>query len=390
MATTTTFVSPRTAVRAAVGGVPWYVWCSLIGVASATIGGQWDISWHRSIGRDAFLTPAHIAIYLCGVLAGISCGYLILATTFGNFSHLRSTSVTLWGFRGPLGAFIAAWGGVAMLTSAPFDNWWHNAYGLDVKIISPPHVLLILGFLCVATGTLILILGMMNRAHDELRSKLDWLFLYAGGMVLIVPNTMLMEYVWRSAMHNAVMYKMICIFLPAILAGVARASEKRWPATTVAGIYTLFWAAMGWILPLFPAEPKLGPVYYQVHQFVPPEFPLLLIVPALVLDILWNRTRGWNPWKQAVVSGALFLGVLVAVQWPFADFLQSPAARNWFFHTNIFDYATRPDWSNLRYVFITPDPPAVFARQMLAALVAAILTTRLGIAWGDWMQRVRR
>ena len=32
-----------------------------------------------------------------------------------------------------------------MLTSAPFDNWWHNAYGLDVKIVSPPHTLLILG-----------------------------------------------------------------------------------------------------------------------------------------------------------------------------------------------------------------------------------------------------
>ena len=29
-----------------------------------------------------------------------------------------------------------------MLTSAPFDNWWHDAYGLDVKIISPPHMFL--------------------------------------------------------------------------------------------------------------------------------------------------------------------------------------------------------------------------------------------------------
>ena len=43
---------------------------------------HWDISWHRSIGRDSFLTPAHVVIYFCGVLAGISCGYLILSTTF--------------------------------------------------------------------------------------------------------------------------------------------------------------------------------------------------------------------------------------------------------------------------------------------------------------------
>ena len=45
------------------------------------VGVHWDISWHRSIGRDTFWTPAHIAIYLCGILAGVSCGYLILSTT---------------------------------------------------------------------------------------------------------------------------------------------------------------------------------------------------------------------------------------------------------------------------------------------------------------------
>ena len=183
MASTTTTISSAasTPVRAITAErVPWYVWCSVLAVTSAMVGGQWDISWHRSIGRDTFWTPAHMAIYLCGVLAGISCGYLILATTFGNFSQLRSTSVTLWGFRGPLGAFIGAWGGVAMLTSAPFDDWWHSAYGLDVKIVSPPHVLLISGTLAVEVGTLVLILGMMNRARDHFRGRLNWLFLYVG------------------------------------------------------------------------------------------------------------------------------------------------------------------------------------------------------------------
>ena len=61
------------------------------------------------------------------------------------------------GFRAPLGAFIAAWGGIAMLTSAPFDNWWHAAYGLDVNIVSPPHTLLILGIRAVDIGMLFLL-----------------------------------------------------------------------------------------------------------------------------------------------------------------------------------------------------------------------------------------
>ncbi len=390
MATTTATIASTASVRAAAERVPWYVWCSVLAVTSAMIGGQWDISWHRSIGRDTFWTPAHIAIYMCGVLAGLSCGYLILAATFGNISNLRSTSVGMWGFRGPLGAFMAAWGGVAMLTSAPFDNWWHNAYGLDVKIVSPPHVLLIVGILTVEVGTLVLILGMMNRARGAFRERLNWLFLYLGGMIVIVLMTLIMEYSGRVQQHNALFYRVVCTFIPVVLAGVARASEKRWAATTVAAVYSLFWAGMGWILPLFPAEPKLGPVFHKVTQFVPPDFPMLLIVPALALDILWGRTREWNRWKLSAVSGLLFLGVLMAVQWPFADFLQSPLARNWFFHTNIFDYAARPEWWNVRYVFVPADPASVFWQELGIAVLAAIVTTRIGLAWGEWMRRVRR
>jgi len=220
MASTTTTISSISAasVRESVQRVPWYVWCAVFGVTSAMIGGQWDISWHRSIGRDTFWTPAHMAIYMCGLLAGLSCGYLILATTFGNLSQLRGTSVKMWGFEAPLGAFIAAWGGVAMLTSAPFDNWWHSAYGLDVKILSPPHVFLILGNLAVNTGTLILILGMMNRARDEFRNKLDWLFLYIGGVVLIGLMLMIMEFSWHAMMHNGVYYRVVSMVVPLVLA----------------------------------------------------------------------------------------------------------------------------------------------------------------------------
>ena len=106
-----------------------------------------------------------MAIYACGVLAGITAGYLILT------HHLRQerrrckdVSVRIWGLSGPLGAFICAWGGVAMLASAPFDDWWHNAYGLDVRIISPPHMVLAAGFFGIEFGTVMLMLAFMNRA----------------------------------------------------------------------------------------------------------------------------------------------------------------------------------------------------------------------------------
>src|SRR6185369_16252073 len=177
----------------------------------AMAGIQWDISWHRSIGRDTFWTPAHIAIHLCGVLAGISCGYLVLSTTFNPQSFLRECSVWIWGFRGPLGAFIAAWGGIAMLTSAPFDDWWHNAYGLDVKILSPPHMVLALGIFAVHTGALILILGHMNRSAGDLQKRLRMLFLYVGGMILVCLTVVQMELTNRILMHTVHFYTVVAL-----------------------------------------------------------------------------------------------------------------------------------------------------------------------------------
>ena len=43
------------------------------------------------------------------------------------------------------------------------------------------------------------------------------------------------------------------------------------------------------VLPLFPAQPLLGPIYVQVDRFMPPDFPLLLVVPALAIDLLMRR-----------------------------------------------------------------------------------------------------
>jgi hypothetical protein len=356
------------------------------------VGTHWDISWHRSIGRDTFWTPAHIAIYLGGVLAGISCGYLILSTTFRRTSPLKDASVDIWGFRGPLGAFIAAWGGVAMITSAPFDDWWHNAYGLDVKILSPPHVLLIAGMVGVQLGALILILGQMNRVTAGTREKLEWLFLYVGAMIVVCVMILIFEYALRIYMHSGFFYRVVSIAIPGILAAIARASRRRWAATIMIGIYSLFMLGCLWILPLFPAVPKLGPVYQQVTHFVPPEFPLLLIVPAIGLDLLWSSRAGrWPLWLQSIVSGLVFVVLLVAAQWPFADFLLSPASRNRVFGTIYFDYNLHPRSQYVRHVFVEMEHSAVrFWAQMGIALIAAAITTHLGFTWGNWMRRIRR
>jgi hypothetical protein len=381
---------PFPAVREQTAAVPWYIWASVAGVTSAIIGGHWDISWHRSIGRDDFWTPAHIAIYLCGVIAGLSSAYLILATTFGRSLYPREATIRVWGFRGPLGAFVTAWGGVAMLTSAPFDDWWHNAYGLDVKILSPPHVLLILGILGIQTGALLLMLGYRNRAEGSLRRLYDRLFLYTGGTILMVITILILELTNRVLGHSGFYYRTIAIAIPPVLVALASASGSRWAATGVAGVYTVFMLGFQWILPLFPAEPKLGPVYNPVTYFVPPQFPLLIILPAIALDLLRPSLQTLARWRQALIYGVVFLGIFFAVQWPFIDFLRSPAARNWFFGAHHYDYLTGPNSYLRRGLLYREATDAEFWTNMAMAVAAAILSSRFGLALGAWLQKVQR
>src|SRR6185369_4209911 len=148
--TTTIPIHPTVADSAArsASGSSTDFWPSLlmtVALTSIAIGIVWDISWHETIGRDTFWTPAHMAIYLGGVLAGSVGGWLAIKHTFFAGPVDRDASVGVFGARAPLGAWVAIWGALAMITSAPFDDWWHNAYGLDVKIISPPHAVLGLG-----------------------------------------------------------------------------------------------------------------------------------------------------------------------------------------------------------------------------------------------------
>jgi hypothetical protein len=367
------------------------VWCCLAATISAMIGGLWDISWHKSIGRDTFWTPAHMLIYLCGVMTGIGCGWLILETTFRKDSALRATSVAMWGFRAPLGAFVCVWGAIAMLASGPFDNWWHNAYGLDVKVLSPPHTVLILGLLATRLGTLILILGAMNRASGALRARLEWLLLFVGALMVGSITGAFLEETTRNMMHTARFYKIVAVAVPLFLIAVGRASGRKYAASIMAATGSLFIALNVWIFPLFPAQPKLGPVYYNVTHMIPAQdFPLLILAGAFAFDLMLRAAKNWSDTRLAIAGGVAFLAAFIAVQWPFANFLNSPASANRIFGTHYFPYFVPPDIDYTRGVFTRLETSQQFWTGMALAFVFAMLSTRAGLAWGAWMRRLRR
>ena len=143
------------------------------------------------------------------------------------------------------------------------------------------------------------------------------------------------------------------------------------------------------VLPLFAARPLLGPIYVQVDRFMPPDFPLLLVVPALCIDCLIRRSResAGSDWQLAALLAVTFVVTFVAVQWPFADFLMTKWARNWFFVTDRMAYSVDPlmqaRWNRL-------NPPDNLAVGLSIATVLAFLSARCGLWWGNWMARVRR
>lgn len=361
----------------------------LVGSTSIVVGILWDISWHMTIGRDTFWTPAHMAIYLGGVLAGICGGWLALKTTFAGTPAEREVAVRFWGFRAPLGAWVAVWGALAMLTSAPFDDWWHNAYGLDVEILSPPHTVLAAGMIAIQLGAMLLVLAPQNRAAEGRARALGLAFVYAAGAVLSMLTILLTEYSYPNSQHTAFFYKVSCAVFPVLLVAAARASRLRWAATLTALSYMLITLAMVWILPLFPAQPMLGPIDNPVDHMVPPLFPLLLFVPALGIDALLQRRAKQGGWLLAVGLAAAFLVLFFATQWLFAEFLLSPAARNPFFAGDMqWSYGDGP--GAYRYELWQLDEDPVTPAGLGIAFLLAVLSTRVGLWWGGWMSRVRR
>ncbi len=401
MATSTPYadkpVARTVAAPADAMNVPWTMWCGALAVTSSAIGMPWDVAWHRSIGRDGFWTPPHMAIYACGVIAGIICGYLILTTTFSDAKNRKDISVNVLGFRAPLGAFIALWGCVALLTSAPFDNWWHAAYGVDLKVVTPPHSLLMLGVFSIYMGMLYLILPAMNRARPAPGERagshyrmLRRLFLYVGGLIATQELFFLVSYTWEGKLHSVSAYTDVALLIPLMLAMLSMASRSRWAATTAMAIYTVFRLGELWILPLVPAQPKLGPVFYPVTHLVPAKFPLLLIFPAMALDLLWQRTVSWALWKRATVSGVVFVAVFVAVEWPFASFLLTKAAANWFFGTTYFNYNSLPTSADRLRIFEDPSHGLVLVWGMLRAVIYSAVAMWLGFRSGRQMRRLQR
>jgi hypothetical protein len=130
---------------------------------------------------------------------------------------------------------------------------------------------------------------------------------------------------------------------------------------------------------------------------VPLPFPLLLIIPAVAMDLVLRRTGGATGWGRVAVAlllSAVFLAVFVPVQWFFSEFMISPRADNWFFAGNrIWSYGSSVGEWTTRFWRVNPasaDANLLTIRALVVALALGAAASWLGLLLGGWMRKVRR
>ena len=373
------------------GVIPLYIYAVSLAALLTIVGVLWDISWHRSIGRDKFLSPPHILIYLGAIFAGLFSGIQVLYNSFYRREASQATSVRVWGvFYSSLGSLFCIWGAIAMLTSAPFDDWWHNAYGLDVKILSPPHTLLAMGMIFLQFGACVCICKYLNTGAGN-RAVLQALFVIGACSLLCMVYTLLTDFLHIRGERNGPFYMLAAVSTLLLVPAFGVALRMRWGMTAVTGGYFLLVAISNWILQLFPAEPKLGPILTHLTHFQPAQFPALVFIPALAMDLVLQRSKAGD-WVKAFLLSLFFVVGLAAVQYPLSGFLlESPGARNWFFGADTYFYGASPD-APFRYRFRPQDVASLpnLLEGLAVAIVLGTLCASLSLRWGRWMLKIQR
>jgi len=117
-----------------------------------------------------------------------------------------------------------------------------------------------LGVFAVSVGTLMLLLGAMNRArqagNNVTTRHLQWLLLYVGGLMVVFQMFFRMEYTWDVSLHGALAYQTMAIGMPTMFAVLWVSSRNRWACTWSAAIYTVFVIGAILILPCSRPSPS--------------------------------------------------------------------------------------------------------------------------------------
>jgi hypothetical protein len=374
---------PRATAAARATTRPWLVIGTLTALALVgAFGNAWDLFWHIAIGRDSFWIPPHTMMYVAIALSGLIALAVVLADTLRHADGLSA----MLGFRAPLGFYILGLGVLQMLLAAPFDDYWHRRYGVDVSVWSPPHLVGFSGAMVMLCGLIIATTSERQRALPlSARQERAFFLLLALLLALAVrwitflnSTTVLLS--WELAFDR---YALARPWAPwwGLVAGLCMAWIFATSARCLPG-----WAA--WALPLAvlvlalalrALEYVVGAIgfgltlpwrgetleggfrwFYHAYDMGIWVSTFVLAAPALAVAWLGWVGRRWGAARFGLASGAV-VGLLLAAQF----------------------LALRPIMDLPRL------SPFVQAQVLLITLAASLAGGVAGALQGDWLARFR-
>ncbi len=281
------------------GPLAAYIGAGLLLVGAVST--YWDIATHIDSGRERFLTPPHIGIYSAVLVSAIAIALSGLA------DHFRAGDSFVGALRHPFrnlrpGIGVAGAGMLTTLVAAPFDNAWHEIYGIDVTIWSPPHLLAIFGIAAASLGLAALVSPTVTRTENafypvQFAAFLTALLITTGEFEFNAPQ-------YRIAYHPVILGAASALVFTAAAGG-------RWRATKVA----LWFEAV-----------RIASLLFLVAVDRPLAFVPFLLPAAVVADLMVRGKRGGpimgvTVAVVAVVSNWVVLEFFAGLRWPGDDIM---------------------------------------------------------------------
>ena len=156
--------------RAALSPRRWKVLRILLGLqvialAAMYLSGHWDAAEHARGAVDSFWYPPHYGIYFGILAAALLSGAGLLLLVWGSpVSPFRALA------QNPALSMVVI-ANLLGFTGAPADALWHEVFGIDLTVWSPPHLHILLGEMLAALACAVYFLA-PPRPGDELFAPL--------------------------------------------------------------------------------------------------------------------------------------------------------------------------------------------------------------------------
>jgi hypothetical protein len=382
----------RCAYRWRGGAAVLLVWCLFL----AGVGLAWDIRWHLVVGRDDFWSPPHLLIYGGVAASGLVCLTAGLVATYRAWRDgpMVAHGVRLLGrVHAPLGVVIAGTGLAVVLLAAPFDNLWHELYGIDVALWAPFHLMGLIGGAWAGLGAVYLVAAQAVQARRQGGARpgplgLDgwqWLLLfalaalYAELAVIAQPGAVQFPTTELGPVQFSTYPVLLALATTFVGAAAVRATGRPGAATAVLALYLARQLLLALLVPgAIRAAVAAQGLSYRLPDGAP-RFPLhevlvalALLGPALVLDLVaWRAADDLRRPRVALGAGLLAGVPLFALA----------TATTFLLYRAVSVLQVPPE-------IVLPGPPAPEAVEL--ALPLALAAGALGAALGSGLGGVLR